>query len=371
MRILISPDKFKSSLTAEEVCEAIERGLRRVLPKAEVIKLPLADGGEGTLEVLEKSLGAERIELQVSDPLFRLVKAYYLLDGNKAYIEMAKASGLPLLEKFEKSPMKTSTYGTGELIVDAIQRGAKELFVMIGGSATNDGGCGMAEALGARFYSANGMELKAIRGRDLSNIVSVDQSALKRFEDISVKVLSDVQNPLTGPDGASYVFAKQKGAKKKEIEELDRGLQNLASVLKNGNEQRPGAGAAGGLGYGLMSFLNARLNSGINQVFEILNYDALLEGVDLIITGEGKLDGQTLNGKVISGVNERAKASSIPIGIICGISDELAKVKTNLGIDMIYQVRDKAMDFNDSMQNASSYVEELAAELLKKFLTSA
>lgn len=337
------------------------------MPDAEVIKLPLADGGEGTLEILERELNAQKIELEVSDPLFRPVKAYYLLNGGKAYIEMAKASGLPLLKNFEKSPLKTSTYGTGELISDAVQRGAKEIFVMIGGSATNDGGCGMAEALGVRFYSSNGTELKAIRGQDLSRISTLDISALERFVGVSFKVLSDVQNPLTGPNGASYVFGKQKGASEMEIEQLDLGLQNLAAVLNNGNEQKPGAGAAGGLGYGLMSFVDARLGSGINQVFDILDFDGHLAGVDLIITGEGKLDGQTLSGKVISGVNERAKESNIPIGIICGISDELSRVKANLGIEMIYQVSERANSFQDSMQNANKYVEELAEELILKF----
>lgn len=367
MRILISPDKFKNSLTAYKVCDAIEKGIKKVQPNAEVIKLPLADGGEGTLEILERELQAERIALEVSNPLFKPVNAYYLLKGDSAYIEMAKASGLPLLKEFERSAVKTSTYGTGELISDAVERGAKEIFVMIGGSATNDGGCGMAEALGAKFYARDAKELKAIRGGDLQKIDSIDLSSLDKFKHIKFTVLSDVQNPLTGPNGASHVFGRQKGASDAEIEMLDHGLRNLAQVLSNGNETKPGAGAAGGLGYGLMSFLNAELKSGINQVFEILEYDQHLAGVDLIITGEGKLDGQTLDGKVISGVAHKANLNNIPIGIICGIAEDAERVKANLGIEMVYQVKEKARNFSDSMQNAARYVEQLAQELMQSF----
>lgn len=367
MRILISPDKFKNSLTAYEVCDAIEKGIKKIRPNAEVIKLPLADGGEGTLEILERELQAERMELEVSNPLFKPVNSYYLLKGEKAYIEMAKASGLPLLKEFERSAVKTSTYGTGELIADAVERGAKEIFVMIGGSATNDGGCGMAEALGAKFYAKDAKELKAIRGGDLQKVESVDLSSLDKFKNIRFTVLSDVQNLLTGPTGASYVFGKQKGASDSEIEMLDQGLHNLAQVLENGNETKPGAGAAGGLGYGLMSFLNAELKSGINQVFDILEYSRHLAGVDLIITGEGKLDGQTLDGKVISGVAEKGKINKIPIGIICGIAEDVDRVKTNLGIERVYQVKERARNFKDSMENAAQYVEQLAEELMQSF----
>ncbi|WP_420388195.1 glycerate kinase [Roseivirga sp.] len=368
MNILISPDKFKNSLTAYQVCDAIERGLSRVMPDAKVTKLPLADGGEGTLDILEKELGADRIEVEVSDPLFRPVKAAYLLKGDKAYIEMASASGLPLLKNFERSASNTSTYGTGELIAHAVEHGAKTIDVMIGGSATNDGGCGMAEALGVRFYATNGNELKAIRGRDLAKIERIDQSALKKYKDIRFTILSDVQNSLTGPNGASHVFAKQKGATPQEIEMLDQGLSHLASIVNNGKEEHPGTGAAGGLGYGLISFLNARLCSGIEQVFHILDYDKVLKDVDLIITGEGKLDGQTLGGKVISGVVGKAKTYNIPIGIICGITENLAIVREHLAVDQILQVREKASGIQDSMQNAAQYVEELAAEMLQSFI---
>ena len=365
MRILISPDKFKNSLTAYEVCDAIERGIKKVKPKAEVIKLPLADGGEGTLDILEQQLGAIRVEKEVSNPLFKPVNAYYLLKEEKAYIEMAKASGLPLLSAVEKSATKTSTYGTGELILDAIDRGANDVYVMIGGSATNDGGCGMAEALGAKFYSKSGTELSAIRGGDLSKVHSIDLSLLERFSEVKFTVLSDVQNPLTGKNGASHVFGAQKGATQADIEFLDDGLKNLAKILDNGNEDKSGAGSAGGLGYGLMSFLNAELKSGIGQVFEFLEYDRKLLNVDLIITGEGKLDGQTLGGKVIYGVANKAKENKIPIGIICGIAEEIDRVKANLDIQMIYQVFEKAKGFRDSMQHASIYVEELAKELIQ------
>jgi len=369
MRVLISPDKFKHSLSASQVCLAVEAGIKSVIPEAIIEKLPLADGGEGSLEILEANLNADRIEIEVSDPLFRPIKAWYLLDGEKAYVEMAKASGLPLLKAHERSVMNASTYGTGELIADAIDHGAKEIFVMIGGSATNDGGCGMAEALGAKFYDKQGKLLKAIRAKDLINIGSIDTSKVANIKELSFTILSDVQNPLTGTNGASLVFAKQKGATKKEALSLDEGLQNLASVLNNGFEDSPGSGAAGGLGYGLISFLGAELRSGIESVMKLLNYDQALLGVDIVITGEGKLDSQTLEGKVISGVKSRCKNKKIPIGIICGVVEDLEKIKDELNLELIFQVSDKASSSKDSIKNAGVYVEQLARELINNFVS--
>lgn len=351
-----------------EVCEAIERGIKQVLPKATITKLPLADGGEGTLEILESNLKAEKVEIEVSDPLFRPVKAYYLRKGTEAYIEMAKASGLPLLKNHEKSAMKTSTYGTGELIRHAVENGAKEVFVMIGGSATNDGGCGMAEALGAKFFADNRRRLNTIRGRDLSQVKEVNLKPLEIYKEVKFSVLSDVQNPLTGKQGASFVFGKQKGASESEMVQLDKGLENLASVLGSGKEDSPGAGAAGGLGYGLMTFLDAELKSGIEQVMELIDYSNAAEKADMIITGEGKLDSQTLGGKVIAGVIRQGKVHNIPIGILCGAAENVEQLKSSLGTLWIYQVREKANSFNDSLQNANKYLELLTIEFLQAYL---
>lgn len=367
MHILISPDKFKSSLTAFEVCEAIERGVRQVLPEATITKLPLADGGEGTLEILESNLLAERVEMEVSDPLFRPVKAYYLRKGTRAYIEMAKASGLPLLKNHEKSAMKTSTYGTGELIRHAVEQGAREVFVMIGGSATNDGGCGMAEAMGAEFFASQSKRLNTIRGRDLSQVKEVNLKPLEIYKGVKFSVLSDVQNPLIGTQGASYVFGKQKGASESEIEKLDKGLEILAAVLRSDKENLPGAGAAGGLGYGLMTFLGAELKSGIEQVMELIDYTSAIQNVDLIITGEGKLDSQTLGGKVIAGVIQQGKSHNIPVGILCGAAENVEQLKSSLGTLWIYQVREKASSFKDSMLNANKYLELLTIEFLQAY----
>ncbi|WP_305982285.1 glycerate kinase [Roseivirga thermotolerans] len=371
MKVILCPDKFKSSLTAEEVCSAMAKGVRTVVPRAEIVRMPLADGGEGTLSVLESNLNAERICVEVSGPLFRPVLAHYLLKGNRAYIEMAEASGLPLLKTFERSAMNTSTYGTGELIAHAIGRGAKEVFVLIGGSATNDGGCGMAEALGVRFLSHGGRNLTAIRGKDLARINQIDTTALSAYKDITFVVLSDVRNPLTGPNGATHVFAPQKGAGVAEMEHLEKGLLNLAACLGNGLEDQPGAGAAGGLGYGLMSFLGAEIRSGVNTLLHMLNFSEQLDSANLILTGEGKLDHQTMSGKVVAGVIEAVGNRNIPIGIICGMCENLPEIRRELRADWVVQLRDQASGFRDSMTNAARYVQQAAAQIAKEWRSGA
>ncbi len=362
MRVLICPDKFKGSLTAIEVCNAVDRGLKRFDPTIQTTLLPLADGGEGTLDVLESILNTERIELIVNDPCFRPVKTYYLRSGQTAYIEMALASGLQLLTLSERNPLNTSTYGTGELIKHALDHGVNEVFLMVGGSATNDGGIGMASALGYEFITEAKSDFKPI-GSYLTQIVGVRKEARqKRIDTVRFTVLSDVQSLLLGPNGASYVYGEQKGANLEAIELLDRGLAKLTGVMNNGFEKIKGSGAAGGLAYGAMSFLGANIQSGIESVLEMVDFEDMLNDVDLIITGEGKLDAQSLEGKVIFGVIELASSNKIPIGIICGISS-LEHVKANNYT--IYQVIDLAENLEEAIRNGATYVEELAYDLIR------
>ena len=364
MKILVCPDKFKGSLTAIEVCNAIESGIKSIDGSIEVVKLPLADGGEGTLDLLEAVLDLKRQFVTVNDPLHRRISVYYLKNHDTAYIEMSKASGLQLLKSEERNPLLTSTFGTGELIAHALGQGVKEIHLLIGGSATNDGGIGMANALGYDFLTKDGEKVTA-NGAGLSFLNTVDSSKIHEgLNKVKFTVLSDVQNPLTGSNGASYVYGGQKGANEADIIMLDKGLAHLAKMLNNGMESKPGAGAAGGLGYGAMSFLNAKIESGIDGIMRMLAFENHLKGADLIITGEGKMDDQTASGKVISGVSGIASSKNIPIGIICGIQE---RYTSSVDSNMVYQLMDLAKNLDDSMLNAKRYTEQLAFQMITDF----
>lgn len=368
MKIVVAPDKFKGSLSANEVCASIEKGIKKLDEQIEVLKVPLADGGEGTLGVIESLYNPIRVKCEVLDPLSRPIEAYYLKSNNTAFIEMAKASGLQLLKKKERNPLYTTTYGTGQLIKDALDRGVSEMYLMIGGSATNDGGIGMAQALGYSFKDRFGGELLPV-GESLTKI----QKVIPPIDTVSitkckVTVLTDVQNPLFGEDGASRIYGPQKGASYKEVELLDNGLEHLAKVMGNANELMVGTGAAGGLGYGAMSFLGADLRSGIEVLLEISDFKKLLKNTDLIITGEGKFDEQTLSGKVIFGVSQAANQNNIPYGILCGVQDDF-EIKDMAPV-FVDEVSRLSNSFQDSMKNASTYLTELAAQQLAAFIKS-
>lgn len=324
MKFIIAPDKFKGSLTGFEFCDAVEEGLLMVFKEAEILKMPLADGGDGTMEVARHYIKGDRVSVTVKDPLFRPIGASYLYSRSTkiAYIEMAEASGLKLLQEGERNCMHTTTLGTGELIDDVLEKGAKEIILGIGGSATNDGGMGMANALGYRFLDDGGKELKPI-GRNLSAVRKIDDSNKNpKLNGVKVKVACDVTNPFYGKNGAAYVYAGQKGASDSEIELLDQGLNNFAKVIEkqyNINLQElGGAGAAGGVGGGALIFLNGDLTSGIDLIKELADFDKAIEGADWIITGEGQLDEQTLSGKTIDGVVTSATLKQIPVAALCG-----------------------------------------------------
>lgn len=325
MNILIAPDSFKESLTAIEVCQAIKSGVSQVFPEASYTLLPLADGGEGTTEILSYVLEGRWQQLTVHDPLMRSVTAKYFLTSDKmAIIEIAEACGLHLLTIEERNPMITTSFGVGEMITDAINQGAKRIFIGLGGSATNDAGVGMLQALGVRFLDSFAQDVLP-GGANLAKIKSIDLGQLcERLADVTFTVACDVTSPLCGPMGASQVFGPQKGASIDDLKILDNALQHFADIsstlkvcLEN-QSNYPGVGAAGGLGYAFKSFCNAELTSGFDAIARLVSLDAHLAAADLVFTGEGMFDAQTAMGKVASGVAKRAKAYNLPVIAICG-----------------------------------------------------
>jgi glycerate kinase len=324
--VLIAPNSFKGSLPAKEVARSLADGVRRVWPEARTELLPLSDGGDGWVESMVSAADGSFVEVQVRGPLEDAVDARYgIIDSQgvtTAVIEMAAASGLALLARERRDPCRTTTYGTGELIRDALDRGAQRLLIGIGGSATNDGGAGMASALGARFTAANGDEL-APAGAALADLHAVDLSDLDaRLEQAEIIVASDVANPLLGPDGASCVYGPQKGATAEAVRDLDAALDRFADVVEETVGRRlrdePGAGAAGGLGFGLMAFCHAELQAGVDLALDSLGADRLLDEASLVIAAEGMIDSQTLAGKVPVGVARRAQRHGVPVVAVGG-----------------------------------------------------
>lgn len=325
-KVVVASDSFKGCLSSAQVAEAVEIGVHAVYPACEVLKLAVADGGEGTMDALAATLGGSIVEVQVQDPLCRPIKAEYaIINGNVAVIEMSRASGLPLLQPQERNPLKTSTYGTGQLIADALSKGCRKFIMGIGGSATNDAGTGMLEALGYRFLDAEGNLLKG-RGESLGKIKAIETSkVLPELKDTSFTVACDVDSPFCGPEGAAYIYAPQKGAAEQMVKSLDEGMRAFSGLIykETGTDVMniKGAGAAGGLGGALKAFLNADLQKGADMVLDAVEFDHAIDGADLIITGEGRIDSQTLTGKLPYAVAQRASARNIPVIAICGCTE--------------------------------------------------
>lgn len=324
MKITLAFDSFKGSLSSSQVADAFEEGIHSYIPHCEICKVAIADGGEGTTEALVEALNGEYIDVMVSDPLGRPITARYgiIEHGKTAVMEMAKASGLPLLTPSERNPLKTSTYGTGQMILHALERGCRNFLIGIGGSATNDGGMGMLSALGYHFLDKQGNILPGT-GEMLSLVASIDDTHVHpALCKCHIKVACDVTNPLYGEQGAAYIFAPQKGADAQMVELLDNGLRNYAQVIEeyNGNNiaTLPGAGAAGGLGGGFKALLEARLVPGIEMILDAMAFDDLIAGSTLVVTGEGCIDYQTVMGKAPSGVLRVAQRHNIPVVAIGG-----------------------------------------------------
>lgn len=371
MKIVIAPDSFKGNLTASRVASFIEEGVRRACPEAEILKVPMADGGEGTVQSLVDATGGKIFPEEVTGPLGDKVKAAFgvLGDGETAVIEMAAASGLPLVPENRRNPLLTTTYGAGELILAALQEGCSRIIVGIGGSATVDGGAGMAQVLGAKLLKRDGQEI-GFGGGSLPDLARIDISMLDpRLEDVQVTVASDVKNPLLGPRGAASVYGPQKGATPDMVKTLEEGLKNLAGIIHRdlGKDIRdiPGAGAAGGLGAGLMAFLDAKLVSGIDTVIEITRLAEKLKDADLVITGEGRMDRQTVYGKTPIGVAKLAKKYGIPVVALVGEASEDVRVVYEHGINGIMASILYPMTQAEAMSRASKLIPNAAEHLMR------
>ena len=366
MIIVIAPQGFKGSLEAPEVAEAIARGVRQVFRDAELVILPVADGGEGTVRALVQSSGGRMVTSRVTGPLEKPVNATWgvLGGGNVAVIEMAAASGLPLLRREERNASRTTSYGTGELIRHALDRGVRKLIVGIGGSATNDGGAGMVEALGARLLDAEGRRLPR-GGGSLRHLDRIDVTDLDpRLRQVEVQVACDVNNPLTGPSGASRVYGPQKGADEQMVQELDAALDRFAQVierdLRRDVRDVPGAGAAGGLGAGLMAFMDAQLCPGVKIVFDALQLDDKLRGSDLVITGEGRMDAQDIYGKAPMEVAKRAKQAGVPSIAIVGSTGRDYRVVFDHGLDAVIGTVNRPMSLDRAISETARLITEAA-----------
>ena len=354
--MVIAPQSFKGGLSGGRAAKAIEAGLRRAIPKAEAALVPVADGGDGTLEALVGNTSGRIFTSRVSGPLRAPVNARWGVMGNgaTAVIEMAQASGLTLMPLDGRSPTRATTYGTGQLIREALDRGYRRLLVGMGGSATNDGGAGMAAALGARFLDEDGSPLPP-GGAALSRLAFIDTSGLHpALRDAELIAASDVDNPLCGPEGASAVYGPQKGAGPQVVEELDRALAHYARVIKEGLgvdvRDVPGAGAAGGLGAGLMAFAGGRVESGIDIVCDALRFDSRLAGASLVVTGEGRIDASTIYNKAPVGVARRAKAQGLPVIALAGSLGRGYRAVYDHGIDAVVCIVDRPMPTRVSIE---------------------
>jgi glycerate kinase len=371
MRIIVAPDSFKGSVSALGVAEAMERGIRAVFPAAEVIKVPIADGGEGTVEALVAATAGRLMHTKVTGPMGEPLSAHWGIsgDGLTAFIEMASASGLPLVPKERRDPRIASTFGTGELMKAALDAGLRRLVVGIGGSATNDGGSGMARALGVRFLDAEGHDLPE-GGAALARLARIDLSGLdQRLAETSILVACDVDNPLCGSRGASAVYGPQKGATPEMVAELDGALAVLAKVATavTGRDiaSSPGAGAAGGLGAGLLFFTPASLRPGVSIVLETTGFETLIQDVDLVITGEGRTDFQTAMGKAPVGVAEVARRHGVPVICLSGGLGDGADEVLDHGIDALVSTVPQPMTLEACMAQGATLVEAAAARVCR------
>ena len=371
MKIVIIPDSFKGSASSMEVCNCIEKGILKVFKNADIKKIPVADGGEGTVDSILYAAGGNIKKVNVKNPSGKIIEAKYgIINKEKAVIEMAEASGITLVDDAVRNPLKYSTYGTGELIKDAMNNNIKEILIGIGGSATNDCGIGMANALGYKFLDENNNEIEPI-AENMIKVASIDDSNVdKRIFDIKINVACDVRNPLYGENGATAIYGKQKGVTEESFDILDNGLKNIARIVKEKFNKEidhiEGSGAAGGLGGGLVAFCNAELKSGIDAVLDIIDFEDKIKDASLIITGEGAIDGQTKKGKVPVGVARRA--NGIPVIAIVGDIRDGAEAVYDMGIVSIMPALKRAMPLDEAIKNSKTLIED-AAERACRFIS--
>lgn len=377
MKIILAIDSFKGSLSSKEAEDAVAQGIQDIIPDCRIEAIPIADGGEGTLSVLLESTDGVYHKVQAHNPCMELITAQYGIskDGNTAFIEMANISGLPLIRENQRNPMKTTTFGTGEIIKAALEKGCTEFILGIGGSATNDAGTGLLQALGYRFLDEHGEPLEK-GGEILEKIKDIDCSQrhplLKNAHFI---VACDVRNPFSGPEGAAYVYARQKGADNNMIVLLDEGMQSYAQVIKEQTGKDitciPGSGAAGGLGGGILPFLHAELKSGADLILENCRFKERIIGADLIITGEGKIDRQSLMGKIPGKILQATKEENIPVIAIAGKAED-KKLLMEAGFKGIYQTKPDSMPLKEAMEpgTAKRNIQKTVSTILSSFISS-
>ena len=370
MKFLFASDSFKGTITSEQSIRLLTEAAQKIFPGCETNGVPVADGGEGTVDAVIAVTKGTIKEVPVHGPLFEDTKATYgLFQGDSAIIEMAAASGLPMVPVDKRNPLNTTTYGTGELIKDALDAGYRKISIAIGGSATNDGGMGAMTALGIKFLDADGKVLEG-KGSDLEKVADIDMSGiLPAVKEAKFTVMCDVTNPLTGPDGATYTFGKQKGCTPEILDRLEAGMINYAKVidkvLGKDADHIAGAGAAGGLGAALCVFLNAELKSGIETVLDLIDFDNLLDGVDLCITGEGRIDWQSAFGKVPSGIGMRCKNKGIPAMALVGGMGKGADKCYDFGIESIIPTINGAMDIAEACDRAEELYANAAERMFR------
>lgn len=369
MKIILAPDSFKGTFSSMEVIDHLEVGVQRYFPEAEIVRMPIADGGEGTVEAMVEAIGGTLYEKAVTGPLGHSVMAKFAMKDDLAIIEMAAASGITLVSETDRNPLVTTSYGTGELILEALNLGAKEILLGIGGSATNDGGIGMLQALGVELLDDSGQSV-GYGGQELSKInkILIDQLD-PRLKGVTITVMCDVTNPLTGPQGATYTYGPQKGGTVEELYVLETGMKHYESLLLRDFgvdvSAIPGTGAAGGLGAALVVFLSASLRPGIDLILDRIGFDQQVADTDLVITGEGRIDGQSIFGKVPVGIGKRCLHQKAKVIVLAGaLGPEVERVY-DYGIDVIFPTIDRPMSYDEVMANPSGLLDAAVDRLFR------
>lgn len=370
MKIVIAPDSFKGSLSAFDVCRIVSKAARQVYHEPEIVEIPMADGGEGTAECIRKAAGGSQVSCRVRDPLGRPAEARYtILPDGSAVMEMAQASGLTMVKPGEREVFRSSTFGTGEMILDAVDRGCRKIFIGLGGSGTSDGGMGMAAALGVKFLDDKNEELDPVPA-SMDKLVSVDISSIdSRISETEIVVMSDVTNPLTGPSGAVFTYGLQKGLREDELKKADEMMARYCAVVEDAVGKNisdiPGAGAAGGLGAGLLAFTNGTIEKGIDTVLDLADFDSALSGATMVVTGEGMMDFQSAFGKAACGVGMRCKAAGIPCFALVGSMGKGAEEMFTRGITSIMPVVDSVINLDQAMENAEDLCYSAAVRMFR------
>ena len=371
MKFLLIPDSFKGTLSSEQICHILRESIAAHLPQADTVSIPVADGGEGSVDAFLTALGGEKRYVTVKNPFFEDMQAYYGLidEGRTAVIEMASCAGLPLAEG-RRDPRVTTTYGVGQLMIHAAESGVKRIIMGLGGSATNDAGCGAAAAAGVKFYNAAG-EVFVPTGGSLCEVADIDLSGLHpALQGVEIVTMCDIDNPMYGPNGAAYIFAPQKGADPAVVVQLDDGLRSLAKVMGDqlgaDYPDTPGAGAAGAMGMGMLAFFGSRLQMGIQTVLDVVRFEDLAADCDYIITGEGKLDSQSLRGKVVIGVAQRAKAmDKHVIAVVGGAEDAQIAAAYDMGVTAVFPINRLPQDFSVSRHHSEANLRYTAENIMR------